>query len=62
MMRSFRWFTSLEHARSEIERWRREYIDDRPKKSLRGLTPAQCAKQLVVKAVAIPENSNALRY
>jgi putative transposase len=56
------WFTSLEHARTEIERWRREYNEERPKKSLGGLTPAQYAKQLAIKAVTIPENSNALRY
>jgi putative transposase len=56
------WFTSLEHARAEIERWRREYNEERPKKSLGGLTPAQYAKQLAVKAVTIPEDSNALRY
>jgi putative transposase len=56
------WFTSLEHARAEIERWRREYNEERPKKSLGGLTPAQYAKQLAIKAVTIPENSSALRY
>ncbi len=56
------WFTSLEHARIEIERWRREYNEERPKKSLGGLTPAQYAKQLAIKAVTIPENSSALRY
>ena len=56
------WFTSLEHARVEIERWRREYNEERPKKSLGGLTPAQYAKQLAIKAVTIPENSSALRY
>jgi transposase InsO family protein len=56
------WFTSLEHARAEIERWRREYNEERPKKSLGGLTPLEYAKQLAGKAVTIPENSNALRY
>jgi putative transposase len=56
------WFTSLEHARAEIERWRREYNEERPKKSLGGLKPAQYARQLAIKAVTIPENSNALRY
>lgn len=56
------WFTSIEHARAEIERWRREYNEERPKKSLGGLTPAQYAKQLAIKAVTIPENSSALRY
>jgi putative transposase len=55
------WFTSLEHARIEIERWRKEYNEERPKKSLGGLTPAQYAKQLAIKAVTMPESSNALR-
>jgi transposase InsO family protein len=40
----------------------REYNEERPKKSLSGLTPAQYAKQLAAKAVTIPENSNALGY
>jgi transposase InsO family protein len=39
-----RWFTSLAHARAVIEAWRREYNDERPKRSPGGLTPAQCAK------------------
>jgi transposase InsO family protein len=56
------WFTSLEHARAVIETWRREYNEERPKKSLGGLTPAEYAKQLAAKAVTIPENSNAPRY
>jgi hypothetical protein len=38
-----------------IEVWRREYNEERPKKSLGGLTPAQYAKQLANKAVTIPE-------
>ena len=56
------WFTSLPHARTLIEAWRREYNDERPKKSLGGLTPTQYAKQLASKAVTMPENSKALRY
>ena len=56
------WFTSLEHARAVIETWRREYNEERPKKSLGGLTPAMYAKQLASKAVTIPENSKADRY
>ena len=40
------WFPSLLHARAEIERWRREYNEERPKKALGGLTPAAYAKQL----------------
>ena len=38
------WFASLAHARAVIETWRREYNDERLKKSLGGLTPAQYAK------------------
>jgi transposase InsO family protein len=34
------------HARAEIENWRREYNEERPKKALGGLTPAAHAKQL----------------
>jgi putative transposase len=56
------WFTSLAHARAVIETWRREYNDERPKKSLGGITPSQYAKQLARKAVTMPENSKALRY
>jgi transposase InsO family protein len=40
------WFTSLAHARAIIERWRREYNEERPKKGLGGLTPAAYALQL----------------
>ena len=56
------WFTSLAHARTVIETWRREYNEERPKKLLGGLTPAQYAKQLANKAVTMPEDSSALRY
>lgn len=40
------WFTSLLHARTLIEIWRREYNEERPKKALGGLTPAAYAKHL----------------
>ena len=56
------WFTSLHHARALIEAWRREYNEERPKKSLGGMTPAQYAKTLASKAVTMPEDSKALRY
>ena len=56
------WFTSLPHARQIIEAWRREYNEERPKRSLGGLTPAQYAQQLASKAVTMPENSKPLRY
>jgi putative transposase len=40
------WFTSLAHAQTVIEAWRREYNEERPKKRLGGLTPAAYAQQL----------------
>jgi transposase InsO family protein len=43
------WFTSLPHAQVIIEAWRREYNEERPKKGLGGLTPAQYGKQLMQK-------------
>ena len=56
------WFTSLAHAQVVIEGWRREYNEERPKKSLGGLTPAQYAHHLANKAITMPEDSKALRY
>ena len=41
------WFTSLVHAQTIIEAWRREYNEERPKKGLGGLTPAHYARQLM---------------
>ena len=41
------WFTSLAYTQVLIEAWRREYNEERPKKGLGGLTPAQYAKRLV---------------
>jgi putative transposase len=43
------WFTSVPHAQAIIEAWRREYDEERPKKGLGGLTPAEYAKQLIEK-------------
>ena len=40
------WFMSLSHARSVIEAWRREYNEERPKRVLGGLTPAEYARRL----------------
>ena len=36
-----------------IDTWRAEYNEERPKKILGGLTPAQYAKQLAIKAVTM---------
>ena len=47
------WFPSLLHARTEIEIWRREYNEERPKKALGGMTPSAYAQQLVIKADTI---------
>lgn len=40
------WFTSLEHARREIEAWRQDYNANRPHSSLKGLTPEAYALRL----------------
>lgn len=48
------WFTSLQHARVIIDAWRREYNEERPKKSLGGLTPAAYARSLTQKSVRLP--------
>jgi transposase InsO family protein len=48
------WFTSLLHARTVIEDWRREYNEQRPKKALGGLTPSEYARALARRAVTMP--------
>ena len=47
------WFISLAHARTVIEAWRREYNEERPKKSLGGLTPSAYASQLAGKSATL---------
>lgn len=47
------WFLNLDHARMLIDVWRREYNEDRPKRHLDGLTPAQYAKKLIQNAVTV---------
>lgn len=47
------WFLNLDHARTLIEIWRREYNEERPKRQLGGLTPVQYAKQLTQKMVTV---------
>lgn len=56
------WFVSLAHARVEIETWRREFNEERPKKSLGGLTPSAYAKQLAGKSVTLAADSKAVCY
>ena len=40
------WFTSLTHAEGVIQAWRHEYNEERPKKGLCRLTPADYRRQL----------------
>lgn len=56
------WFVSMAHARVQIEAWRREYNEERPKKSLGGLTPSLYAQQLAGKSITLPTDSKALCY
>ena len=56
------WFTSLQHAKEVIESWRREYNEERPKKSLGGMTPSAYANTLVMKAVELTPDSKAECY
>ncbi|OLK04343.1 transposase [Xanthomonas oryzae pv. oryzae] len=39
-------FPPLLHARNDIERWRRDYNQHRPKKAIGAMTPATYAQQL----------------
>jgi putative transposase len=56
------WFTSLSHAKALIEAWRREYNEERPKKSLGGLTPATYARQLMANAAKLIPGSKVECY
>ncbi|WP_150117921.1 integrase core domain-containing protein, partial [Xanthomonas phaseoli] len=48
------WFPTLLQARTEIERWRREYNEERPKKAIGGMTPSAYAQQLANAAIINP--------
>jgi transposase InsO family protein len=56
------WFTSLQQARVIVETWRREYNEERPKKSLGGLTPSAYAQTLIQKSVKLTSDSKAWCY
>ena len=56
------WFTSLSHAKVVIEAWRWEYKEERPKKSLGGMTPSAYARQLATKAVILTPDAKAGCY
>ena len=55
------WFPTLLHARTEIETWRREYNEERPKKTLGGLTPAAYAQKLAAKAATMKPGAPLLK-
>ena len=56
------WFTSLQQAKVIVEGWRREYNEQRPKKSLGGMTPAAYALTLVQQSAKLTPDSNAGCY
>ncbi len=56
------WFTSLPHARVVVEAWRKEYNEERPKRSLGGQTPAAYAKTLIQKPVKLTSDSKPKCY
>ena len=56
------WFTSLRHAKVIIDTWRREYNEERPKKTLGGLTPTAYARTLAQKSVKLTPDSKAYCY
>ena len=60
--RSGRLLVSLAHAKVQIEVWRREYNEGRPKKVLRGLTPSAYARQLAGKSVTVTPDSKPACY
>ena len=56
------WFTSLQQARVIVEAWRREYNEERRKKSLGGLIPSAYAQTLIQKTVKLTSGSKAWCY
>lgn len=46
------WFSSLEDAKKKIDAWRWEYNEERPRRSLNGLTPREFASQMSNNPVA----------
>jgi len=56
------WFTSLQHAKHIIDAWCREYNEERPKRSLGGLTPSAYAKTLIQQSANLQQDSKAKCY
>jgi len=51
------WFMSLAGDRALIEASRQEYSEERPKRSLGGLRPAQYAQRLATRPLTMPADS-----
>lgn len=47
------WFLTRAHAKAVIEAWRREYNEERPKKALGGMTPAEYARHLAERSATV---------
>jgi transposase InsO family protein len=57
------WFaSSLQHAQVVINAWRHEYNEERPKKSLGGLTPRAYTTSLIQKSLKSTPDSKACCY
>jgi len=56
------WFVNLPRAKAVIEAWRREYNEERPKRSLGGLTPAAYAIHLAEKSATLTSDYKARCY
>ena len=46
------WFYSLEDAEEKIETWRQDYNENHPHRALKGLSPNEYARKVVLKAAA----------
>ncbi len=56
------WFTSMRHTQVIIEAWRREYNEERPKKSLGWMTPTAYARSLAQKSIKLTSDFKAPCY
>jgi putative transposase len=54
------WFTNMRHAQVIIEAWRREYNEERTKKSLGGMPPTAYARSLAQKSAKLTPESKVL--
>lgn len=50
------WFHSLDDAKEKIDAWRWDYNENRPHRSLKGMTPREFAKEMTATAAANSQN------